>query len=72
MTDAKPPSRASKIDEDESCYCEGFTRPQCQPCLNEDVRVVRVATVKGDQDKRLCAVCIARLLPPLGSGGWKL
>ena len=50
--------------------CEGFTRPQCEPCLNEDVRVVRVATVDGDEDKRLCEVCIARLLPPPSRGGW--
>jgi hypothetical protein len=50
--------------------CEGFTRPQCEPCPNEDTRVVRVATVEEDEDKRLCAVCIARLLPQLGQGGW--
>ena len=51
--------------------CEGFTRPLCEPCPNEPQRVVRITTVEGDKDARLCAICIKRLLPSLEKcRGW--
>jgi hypothetical protein len=51
--------------EDLRWACEGFTRPLCQPCPHEPVRLVLVDTVEGVKDSRLCAICTGRLLPPL-------
>ena len=51
--------------------CEGFTRPECLPCPNEVERRVYVRTVEDIEEKRLCTMCLARLLPPLGHVGWE-
>lgn len=52
--------------------CEGFTRPECQPCPNEaEEEPVLVDTVEGEQEKHLCSICKARLLPPVEQGGWQ-
>jgi hypothetical protein len=50
--------------------CDGFTRPACLPCPNVPLKTIDVWTTDGVEEKRLCATCVARLLPPLGQTGW--
>ena len=49
--------------------CEGFTRPECQPCPEtEDLELVQYDSCGELFKRRLCLVCRERLL--IGSGAW--
>lgn len=51
--------------------CEGFTRPECKPCLQPAARRTDYIALGVKERKFLCSVCISRLL--LGDAtGWSL
>ncbi len=43
--------------------CEGFTRPECEPCPFEDAQPTDYLVMGMKETRNLCELCRSRLIP---------
>jgi hypothetical protein len=55
--------KGGEVKNSEPVPCNGYTRPECEPCPNTADTEVRVDVLGTIERKRLCAECARKILP---------